>query len=90
MLKDGDDRVSKILLEAAMRLAVHGKLKTRRRFYSHRALLMSLVAESREFVWLAVRQIVTLISDTNSNVRTMGADALSKLVEQGRISHFLV
>lgn len=51
---------------------------------------MSLVAESREFVWLAVRQIVTLISDTNSNVRTMGADALSKLVEQGRISHFLV
>ena len=51
---------------------------------------MSHVAEFRELIQPSIPQIVTLLSDNESDVRTAGANALSYLAGQGRISIFLV
>ena len=53
-----------------------------------------LDAEIRELVTVAVQtqsilQIIPLLSHRELNVRRAGADALSKLSEQGNISSFL-
>ena len=36
-----------------------------------------------------IPEILSLISDSDSDVRKAGADALSKLSEQGKVSKFL-
>ena len=43
------------------------------------------VAEFRESIKPAIRQIVSLLSDGGPNVRIAGAYALSKLSEQGKV-----
>ena len=48
-----------------------------------------LVAEFRESIRPAIPQIIALLRDSEWNVRGAGADALSKLSEQGNISSFL-
>ena len=47
-----------------------------------------LVAEFRDSIKPAVPQIVSFLSNDNQNVRIAGADALSKLSEQGNVSKF--
>jgi len=44
---------------------------------------MKIIAEFRESLGPVIQQIVTLLSDNKWYVRTVGADALSKLSEQG-------
>ena len=51
---------------------------------------MSHVAEFRESIRPAIPQIVALFSDSGGDVRRAGANVLSYLSEQGRISNFLV
>jgi len=51
------------------------------RFVSHVVLLMRIVVKCRES---AIAQIVTLLSDKNEGDWRAGADALSKLSEQGK------
>ena len=51
---------------------------------------MSLVAEFRKPIGLAIPQIIALLNHSDGNVRTAGADVLPKLSEQGRIFHFAV
>ena len=48
-----------------------------------------LDAEFRELVRDAIPQIIDLLSDSELNVRRAGADALSKLSDEGNISSFL-
>ena len=48
-----------------------------------------LVAEFRESIRHATPPIIGLLSHSELNVRKAGADALSKLSEQGDISSFL-
>ena len=48
-----------------------------------------LDAEFRELVRHAIPQVIALLSHRELNVRRVGADALSKLSEQGNISSFL-
>ena len=43
------------------------------------------VAEFRESIGHAIPEIVSLLSDGDWNVRIAGADALSKLSEQGKV-----
>ena len=43
------------------------------------------VAEFRDSIRLAIPVIVSLLSDGERNVRGAGADALSKLLEQGKL-----
>ena len=47
-----------------------------------------LVADFRESIRRAIPQIVSLLSDGESDVRWAGADALSKLSEQGKVLNF--
>ena len=55
---------------------------------------MSVVAEFREFIrpaiCPAIPQIITFFNHSDLNVREAGINALAKLSEQGRTSHFLV
>ena len=46
-----------------------------------------LVAEFRESIRHAILQIIGLLSHSELNVRKAGADALSKLSEQGEVSN---
>ena len=50
-----------------------------------------LAAEFRESIRPAIPQIIPLLSDSDFDVRKVGADALVKLSEQGefKISNFL-
>ena len=48
-----------------------------------------LVDEFRESIRLAIPQIIGLLSDSMSYGCEEGADVLSKLSEQGKISHFV-
>ena len=48
-----------------------------------------LAAEFRESLGQAIPQIITLLSHREWYVRQAGADALSKLSEQGKVSNFL-
>ena len=45
-----------------------------------------LVADFRESIRRAIPQIVSLLSDGESDVRSAGANVLSKLSEQGKVS----
>ena len=44
-----------------------------------------LVAKYRESIMIAIPQIIALLSDKMTYVREAGADALSKLSEQGEV-----
>ena len=46
-----------------------------------------LVAEYQESIILAIPQIIGFLSDSDWNLRKAGADALSKLSEQGKVSN---
>ena len=48
-----------------------------------------LVAEFRESIMPAIPEIISLLSDSDLSVRMAGADALSELSEQGKVSKFL-
>jgi hypothetical protein len=48
-----------------------------------------LVAELRESIRPAIPQIISLLSDSELNVRMAGADALAKLSGQGKVLNFL-
>ena len=47
-----------------------------------------LVAEFRESIKRAIPQIVSILSNGERNLRIAGANALSKLSEQGKVSKF--
>ena len=46
------------------------------------------VDEFRESIKLAIPEIVSLLRNGDQNVRIAGADALSKLLEKGKVSNF--
>ena len=52
-------------------------------------MLMYSLAEFRELVEPVIPHIIALLGDKERNVRKAGADALSKLSEQGKVSNFL-
>ena len=47
-----------------------------------------LVAEFRGSIKFAIPKIMSLLSDSELNVRIAGVDAFSKLSEQGKVSNF--
>jgi hypothetical protein len=49
-----------------------------------------MVAELRQSIGAAIPQVITLLSDDHSDVRTAGANVLSKFSEQGKILNLLV
>jgi len=51
---------------------------------------MMIIAEFRESIRLVIPQIVPLLEDSKWYVRRAGAQALSKLSEQGKISAILI
>jgi hypothetical protein len=53
-------------------------------------LLMSIVVAFQEPIRLAFPQVLALLRDHDWNVCRVGADALEKLSEQGKISNVLV
>ena len=53
-------------------------------------LLMSVVAEFREYIRPLIPQVVVLLTDSIGLARRVGAYALAKLSEQGTIFHLLV
>jgi hypothetical protein len=48
------------------------------------ASLTSIAAEFRESIKTSISQIVKLLKDSDSNVRRVGAETLSKLSEKGK------
>jgi HEAT repeat protein len=80
LLSDSDLDVCLAGANTLLKLSEQGKnIK-----YSGLALLMSTVAEFRESIGSTIPQIITFLSDSDSNIRLAGAEALSKLSEQGK------
>jgi HEAT repeat protein len=86
LLSDSDASVRQQSVDTLSKISEEGKI-------SHLCFaksLMSLVAELRESIGPAIPQLIPLLSDSNWDVCTAGANALSKMSEQGRMSHFLL
>jgi hypothetical protein len=49
-----------------------------------------MVVELQQSIVAAIPQIITLLSDDHSDVRTAGANVLSKFSDQGNILNFSV
>jgi HEAT repeat protein len=79
-LSDSNSDVHSVGGEVLLKLSEQGKTIK----YSGLALLMSTAAEFRESIGSAIPQIITFLSDSNSHIRSAGAVALSKLLEQGK------
>jgi HEAT repeat protein len=79
-LSDSNSNIRLAGARALLKLSEHGKnIK-----YSGLALLMSTIAEFQESIGSAIPQIIIFLSDSNSYVRSAGAVALSKLLQQGK------
>ena len=72
--------------DALLKLSEHGNLNIS--YQASDLNVVLFVAEFQESIRVAIPQIITLLRPWNSYICEVGADALVKLSEQGRVSIF--
>jgi len=82
-----DGAVHKQTLDGLVKLSEQGKCKNMKLFDLN--IIDLLVAEFRESVRPAIKQIIALLNDRDWTIRQKALDELAKLSKQSKVSKFL-